>query len=177
MKTTQQLAKETDPLAVRARAAIRRLVVKLTAGAIWQVTGFRLLDGGTETRKAEAFTGIGLSSRPPGDAEAIVVMVGDGNTPIVIAVRDEATRKKVASAIGLDETMLFNSTSCVYLKADGAIEARSSAGVAVPLATKHDIDALATWIHTIMIVNATGAFAGTTTAPPSAAGTTKLKGE
>lgn len=44
------------------------------------------------------------------------------------------------------------------------------------LATKDDVDALAEWIHTTMIVNATGATAGTTLPPPSAAGTTKLKG-
>lgn len=43
------------------------------------------------------------------------------------------------------------------------------------LATKADVDALATWIHTVMIVNATGAIAGTTTPPPSATGTLKVK--
>lgn len=50
------------------------------------------------------------------------------------------------------------------------------AGGTEALATKADVDDLADWIHTVMVVNATGATAGTTTAPPSASGTSILKG-
>lgn len=45
-----------------------------------------------------------------------------------------------------------------------------------PVCLKSDLDALKTWIHTVMIVNATGAIAGTTTPPPSTTGATKVKG-
>ncbi len=183
MKTSQQLARETDPMHVRARAAIRRVIVNLTSGALWQITGFRLIDG-TETRKAEAFTGIGIAARPPSSnaTEAIVVMVGDANSPTIIAVRDEKTRKAIAGALGLDETMLFNSAALVHVKADGTIEARTPGGDVEPLVKRSEFNALiaAYNAHTHTGSSATGGAVttiATTSSGTNATGTTVLKAE
>lgn len=195
MKTPQQLNAELDPKLVRARNAIRRFVVKLTDAAIWQLAGVRTPDG-IETRRAEVFGGIGIAARPPAgnESEAIGVMVGDANTPVVIAIRDEKTRAAVAGALGVDETMLFNTTALMLIKSDGTIEARSVGGAAVALATKADVQALRDYVRnqfstatghihatpsgpttTITTVNAAGS--APTHAPPSPSGTTVLKGE
>lgn len=180
MKTTEQLRDGLTRKAVHAAGMVRRMAITLTSRALWQLTGFTLLDGSRETMAAEPFLGLGIAARPSssGKPEAIVLMIGDdAKTPVVVAVRDEATRQAIAGALAADETALYNSKVIAIAKADGTFEVRSKAGVAVALATKADLDALATWIHTAMIVNATGATAGTTTPPPSATGTTKLRGE
>lgn len=178
MKTVEQLAQSTNPALVRAFGAIRRLVVTLTDTAIWQIAGVLMPDG-REAMRAEVFSGVGFYARPPAGAEvdAIVVMGGDATNPAIVGLRDEKTRAAVVGGMKPDEAALYNTLGLVYVKDDGTIEARSKNGTAKRLATKDDIDALASWIHLTMVVNATGATAGTTTVPPSAAGTSKLKGE
>lgn len=197
MRTSEELNRETDPLRVRLAGAIRRFVITLTDAAIWQVTGYRMPDGSTETRNAELFGGIGFAARPPagGKPEAIGVMVGDASTPVIIAIRDEETRRAVAGALELDESMMFNTTAVMLIKADGTIEARAVGGSAVPLATKADLDALAAYVAKQFAATGTGhthtlASGGTvtlTTVPtatpgtghgvPSSAGTSKFKAE
>ena len=184
----------TDPAILRGFGALRRMAITVTAKALWQLTGFKQPDGTIETMKAEPFTGIGLAARPPngGRPEAIVVMVGGASSPMIIAVRDEKTRAAIAGALGVDETMLFNSKAVVYVKADGSIEARSAGGAAHALATKADIDALAAYVdkqfsspghtHTVDVAHAvtlltTQSAVGGSSATPAAAGTQKLKGE
>lgn len=174
----------TDPVVARAAGAIRRMAITFTAKALWQLAGFRMPDGSAETRQAEPFTGIGFYARPAADGkpEAIALMVGDANTPVIVAVRDEKTRAAVAGGVQAGETMMFTPLAMVYLTSAGTIEIRSVGGAAAALATKADVDALASWIHTTMTVTTPGAGAGpstpgTTNAPPAAAGTTKLKGE
>ncbi len=123
---------------------IRRMVVTVTSGPFWQAVGLLLLDGATkETLPTEVFPGIGFFARPaPGaNAEAIVVHAGGRSNPAIVATRDEATRKKMAS-IGQDETAAFNTKCGVYWKKDGTIEARSAAGTAVKLPTMADYEAL-----------------------------------
>lgn len=143
-REARDYAEDTDPQTLNFRGMIRRVAISLTAKALWQFIGFRLPDGTQETRTVEPFTGIGHYARPPnsGTPEAIVVMVGDAKNPMIIAVRDEKTRSAIAGAIAQDETMLFNSQSVVYIKADGSIEVRSSTGTAVALATLADLQAL-----------------------------------
>jgi phage gp45-like len=176
MQTIEELRQQTNAAATRARAAVRRMVVKITKAAIWQITGFRLLDGSTETRNAEHFGGIGIAARPPGDAEAIVLMVGDADAPVIVAVRDEATRRKIAAALKIDETMIFNSKSCVHVKDDGTIEARSASGTAQALATKADVVALANFVQGLF-VGGSGSAVIPPGSVPQPAGTSKLKGE
>lgn len=178
MRTIQEFRESTAPAVVRAWGAVRRFVITMTETAIWQVTGVRLPDG-IETRRAEVFGGIGLVARPPAgvEAEAIGAMVGDANAPVIVAVRDEATRSAKMGDIAEDETAIFNGQARVHVRADGTIEARTHGGTAKQLVTIDDYNALRDWIHTTMIVNATGATAGTTTPPPNAMGTQKLRGE
>ncbi len=59
------------------------------------------------------------------------------------------------------------------------VEVRDAGGVAEALATKEDLDALADWISTTMVVAtpAGNSTPGTTTSPPAAAGTSVLKGQ
>ena len=176
MRTVKELAQATDPLRARVAGAIRRMAITLTAKTLWQLTGFLFPDGTRETTQAETFLGIGFHARPSttGKPEAIVVMVHDAQNPVVIAVRDEKTRAAIAGALAANETAMFNDTSLVHIKGDGTIDARSSGGTAVPLATKADIDALKAWIATHVHG---GSGTPPTTTPPSAAGTSKLKGE
>lgn len=150
--TVKDLAKVTDPFMRRVAATARRFVVT-GSRAIWQLTGVQLLDGNRETFLSEVFSGIGFYSRPSatGKPEAVTVAVGGANAPVIVATRDEQTRASVAD-LSADETAIFNSQSTVVVKDDGTIEARSSGGVAVPLATLADLQALRSWcsshVHT-----------------------------
>lgn len=133
MKSLKELGRAVDPDRISAFGAVRRMAITLTAKALWQLAGF-VIDGRTEVVKAEPFTGIGIAARPPssGKPEAIVIMVGDATNPMVIAVRDEKTRAAIAGALAADETMLFNSTAFVHVKATGKVEVGTPAGVAQP---------------------------------------------
>lgn len=133
MKTLAEFARAIDPDRVGAFGAVRRMAITLTAKALWQLAGF-VIDGKTEVVKAEPFTGIGIAARPPasGKPEAIVIMVGDANNPMVIAVRDEKTRAAIAGALAADETMLFNSKAFVHVKASGKVEVGTKLGAAEP---------------------------------------------
>ncbi|MDQ3295068.1 MAG: hypothetical protein M3619_00600 [Myxococcota bacterium] len=173
MKSIAELAAATDPARVSLRGAIRRMVVTITgtltaAKSIWQVAGFRMPDGSTEAFKVEAFTGIGFFARPPSNvqAEVIVLMTGaDGETPVAVAVRDEKTRAAIAGALKANETAMFNSQVILHMTEAGTIEARSAAGVAVPLALKSDVVAVDNKYASHIHPDSTGAPTG---APASA---------
>lgn len=187
MKSTRGLQDEQAPDKLHARGAIRRMVVTLTSKAIWQLAGFLLGDGKREAMTAEPFTGIGFSSRPPanGKPEAIVLLPGDdARQPVVVAVRDEKTRQAIVGALLENETAMFNDAALVHIKAGGTIEARSKNGVAVPLATKADVDAIRNALngHSHQYIppgSGGGAPIATTGNPavPAPAGTSVLKGE
>lgn len=155
---------------------LRRMAVKRTTGALWQVVGHLLFDGSKETRDVEVASGIGFYARPKsaGRCDAIVVFPNGAMYPVVIATRDEDTRKKVANDLAEDETQVHNSQAVVRIKANGTIEARSANGTAVPLATKADVQALRDFASGLL-------YGGTGSAVvpgwPNPAGTTKLKGE
>lgn len=179
---------EASRAAAAAWGAVRRMAVTLTAKALWQLAGFNLGDGNTETFNAELFTGVGVYARPPssGKPEAIVVSVGAAKTMVIVGIRDEATRAAVAGGLAEDETMVFNSQVVLYMKSDGTIEARAASGAAVPLALKSDVDSLASYVDNtlVLMVATTGtatAQTGTATVAtshaPSAAGTSILKGQ
>ncbi len=128
---------------------------------------------------AEHHQPYGFSAVPVPGAEAVVVFPGgDRSHPLVVAVSDRRYRPTGGVA---GEVTLYNKFNArVILKADGTIEAKSSSGTAVSLATKADIDALKTWAATHLHagVTAGAAVSGVpSVAPPNAAGTTKLKGE
>lgn len=186
MRSLADLDRSTDPLVTYVKSMVRRMTITLTgtAGALkalWQVTGVDL-PSGTETTKAENYSGgIGLAARPPASnkPQAIVLMVGDAGAPVIVAAVDRATRDVVAGALKADETMLHNSKAFVHVKDDGTIEARSKLGVAVPLATKADVDALITLYNLHVHVSAapTNPTSVPATLSPLSTGTLKLKGE
>jgi phage gp46-like protein len=142
MKSTRQLQEQIERRVVSAAGAIRRMAVTLSAKALWQLTGFRLVDENGQVKNevalAEAFTGIGFYARPPegGKPEAIVINVNDAQHPVAIAVRDEKTRQAVAGALKLDESAMFNTVAIVVVKSNGTVEIRSAGGTAEKLVTQ-----------------------------------------
>lgn len=170
------------------------MAVRLTSRPLWQVVGHILLDNSTETRNVEVFTGVGFYARPHdnGRAEAIVIATGGSAGHFVaIATRDEDTRKKVAADLAENETQMHNDVAILRIKADGSIEARTAAGVAVKLPTLADVTKIGTAIAGATIAPGDGGAslkatisaglptslhgaAGTTTWP---VGTTKFKAE
>ena len=123
MRDARDHNKATDPLLLQLAGMVRRMAVSLTTKALWQIVGFRKSDGTQETRNAEPFTGIGFYSRPPssGKPEAIVVMVGDANAPVVVATRDEKTRAASAGDLGADEAAIYNTLARAHVKSDGTV--------------------------------------------------------
>lgn len=140
--------KEIGTDARRLAGMLRRFAITLTTRALWQVTGHRLPfdpSGTKETHDAEVFGGIGFYARPPssGKPQAIAVFLGDGvGRPVVVAVRDEATRQAIAGGLDEGETAVFTDKAIVVIKASGKVEIRSAAGVALPLPTRADLLAL-----------------------------------
>lgn len=146
MKTTEKLREGLGRAAVHAAGQIRRMAISLTSQALWQLTGFKLLDGAREAFPAEPFLGIGFHARPSssGKPEAIVLMPGDDSKgPVVVAVRDEKTRQAIAGALAGDETAMFNSLVIAIAKANGTFEVRSKLGTAKLLALLEDLQELA----------------------------------
>ena len=190
-RSAADLAGYGAPLARKVAGMVRRFLVEFSFSSIpahkitgiWQLRGFRELK---EVVKLEVFQGIGIWARPPKSGkqphvEAIAVSVGDSDNQVVIATRDEKTRKALALALDVveDETILHNTQAVVAIRADGTIQARSYGGTAVPLATLADLQALRDWIGSTMIIAtpAGNSTPGTTVDPPTPAGTTVLKGE
>lgn len=181
----RELAEAVGAKARELAGKIRRFVVTRTTSALWQVTGHDLasIGGEVETREAEVFQGIGFYARPDDDedTEAIVAFVAGAGNPIAIAVRNEATRRQIAADLLAGETQIHNATVLIRIKANGTVEIRTAAGVAVPLATKADLEALRTYVRSNMTIACP---AGTSTpgtsdvtGPPAVAGTQVLKAQ
>lgn len=166
--TIEELNRITDPEMRSLRGMIRRMGVKVTSTALWQLIGYRIADL-TERLMAEPFTGIGFFSRPPrsGKPEGIAVFVGGTKSPAIVALRDEKTRSSVVGDLAEDETAIFNSRAVVVVRADGTVEIRLANGTAVPLATLADVQALWNFITTMVLPVQT---AGTATSQAGYAG-------
>lgn len=144
--TTKDWRDFTSTEARKLAGLARRVAVRLTDGAFWQTVGHLLLDNTTqETADAEVFSGIGFYARPPAgaNAEAIQIHPGGPGNPVIVATRDEATRKKVAGFALQDETFVYNSQVAIRLTSGGLIQAFLVGGpTPVPLALKSDVDAV-----------------------------------
>lgn len=144
--TTKDWRDETGAVARRLAGMVRRVAIRMTQGVTWQAIGHILLDGSKETLDAEVFSGIGFHSRPAADAnaEAIVAFPGGPSNPVIVATRDEATRKRVADA-GQDETWMFNTKVAIRMTASGQIQAFIVGGpTPVKLALLSDVDSAVT---------------------------------
>lgn len=133
---------------------VRRMTITLADGVKWQLRGHRGGSGGDEVIEVEPFSGVGFYSRPPvdgGKPEAIMLSVGGAKTPVIVATRDEATRRKAAN-LAADETAIFTSKAIVVITTDGSVEIRGLGGGAEPLATKADLDALKSAISSAAVV-------------------------
>jgi phage gp45-like len=169
MSTVEFHSRVMDAARGAMKGAIRRMVVSKAAVGLWQLAGIRIY-GKVETFEAEQFGGIGLYALPPTDGvpEAVVVMTGDANAPVIVATQDEKTRAAVMPAgFAAGETVLYSVASLLYLK-DGRIEARTPSGTAKQLVTLDDLNALIDWIK---VHHHTSATAGSPTTPPLFSGT------
>lgn len=177
----------------RLRNLVRRAAVVTTSDVAWVLSGFEDGEGNLEKTEAEVFSGIGFYARPAAGAraEGIICLVGaESVTPAVVALRDEGTRQEIESAVGgvgPGDTIVWSSGAVAVFRADGRVEIRSKNGVAVPLATKADIDALAFKVDSLRLLfnahfHSGGTISGNTGIPnatdlvptPSAVGTLKV---
>lgn len=163
------------------RALIRRLRVAASAGVRWVLEGHEDAAGNLETEEAEVAPGVGFYARPrAGDrAEAIVVKVGgESGHPMVVATRNHDGIKRLGQ-IAADETAVFNSIAHVTVKASGEIHIAAIGGIAAPLATLADLQALRTAIqNAVPVANDGGAALRTAILAASwTNGTTKLRGQ
>ena len=146
-RDAQDFARETSAIARRMRGLTRRMRIRSSSGAVWQVTGHRVM-GNLEAPELEPFTGVGFYSRPrpTSKADAIVITVGDAKHQVIIATRDEDLRKLWRTELdaGADVAAMFNSATIVLCKPDGTVEIRSRGGTAHRLAKASELQALAT---------------------------------
>lgn len=148
-ETIDERRGRTSPQQREIAGAIRRMELRVTDGASWQVVGHLLLDGKTrETAEADAFIGIGFYARPPAgaNAEAIVAFVGGRQNPVIVGTRDEDTRREVAKDFPQDTTAMFNSQAMVTVDSDGKIRARLVGGAAVELAKASELNNLRAFV-------------------------------
>lgn len=130
--TVDEARHQTSTENRNALGMLRRMAITVTRRPFWQAVGVLLLDGVTrEAPNAEVFSGIGFYSRPaPGvRAEAIIGHVGGPENPVILATRDEDTRRRVAQ-LDQDETAIYNTLATVVVKKTGTVEIRLAAGVA-----------------------------------------------
>jgi phage baseplate assembly protein V len=175
-----QLQKLLRPLATRVANTVARAVVQLVVDD----TKLQLLQvgvlAGETLDNAEHHQPYGFSSVPLTGAEAVVVFPnGDRSHPLVVTVSDRRYRP-TGGAPG--EVTVYNDAGArVALLDDGTVEARSDAGVAVPLATKADLDNLKAAISgAVIVANDGGASLQSTILAALEAwpvGTSVLKGE
>lgn len=181
-RQAKEFADEVSPQSRSLRGVARRMAIRLTARVLWQLTGYRNIEG-TETVDAEPFTGIGFYARPSsGDkAEAVLVQIGDARHAVIIACRNEDARRAVINALnggaGLkeNESAMYSRAGLVHIKSNGEIEARTPSGSAVALATKDDVQTLRDEVATFIATKYnTHTHAGVTTGPGTSAVTVAL---
>ncbi len=146
-QTTREARDQVGPQARDIRGMLRRMVVSLTEGPVWQVLGHLLLDSRTrEAPAVDIFGNIGFSSRPARgarNAEALVAFVaGEAQNPVIVATRDEDARKAIAN-LSHDEAAMWNRATIVLVKSDNTVEIRHGNGVATKLPTFADLQAVA----------------------------------
>lgn len=204
-RTPQDFARDTDPMAIRLAGMVRRFVVASTAKIVWRLTGVQLLDGDTEQRDVEVFSGIGFYARPlaskDATPEAIVVNVGGATVPVIVATRDAKGLSKLLSQVRVTagDTVVYSGAAAalVIVKANGTVEVRAPSGTALSLPTMADFEGLREYVynqfrgtggHTHVTpmgpTTTTAASNGTNPAqtppvhaPPTPAGTTVLKAQ
>jgi|GEM_PF-6414187 len=172
------LRERTSRAAIALKNLVRRVSLAATRGSTWQVQGY----DGEPADDVELFPGIGIYARPrAGRGEAIVLKVA-GTHPVIVATRDDSHHIELDA----DETAVFNSTGAlVRITKEGDIVVRAKPGREVfvddgsgaqALATKADIDALASWGKLHVHPDPSSGSTGTPSVdPPSADGTLILK--
>jgi hypothetical protein len=179
---------QTSPEAREGLQMLRRMPVKLSGGATWQVLGHRLLNGKREVRNPEQFSGVGFFARPHAShkVDSLVAFPGGAQNPIIAATRDEDLRKLVAADLDQDEAMMANTVAVVYLKKTGSAEIRSPSGAARRLAFADELNDLRAFVVAQFsgaghVHGVSGGATNSTTpvgsAPSSYPGTGVLKGE
>lgn len=176
----RELAGKVRRMAVSVTNIVKDAVT--TSFSFWQVVGHLLQDNTTqETADAEVFSGVGFYARPPAgaNAEAIVAFPGGPSNPVVVASRDEATRKKAAGQALQDETFVYNSQVVIRMNSAGLIQCYLIGGpTPVKLALASDVDAVGNKYnaHTHAVVGSTATAVVVGQQAPPAVGSSVLRG-
>ena len=126
-ETVASFRDRTSWTATVLRGVVRRLVADATEGLTWRLLGYLdAIDGKRETFDVENFQQVGFGSRPPGQAEVVIVNVGgEAEHPIIVATRDRSTQVALAA----DETAIWNSKVVVKITAAGVVEIGTPGGI------------------------------------------------
>jgi hypothetical protein len=101
-------------------SGIRRMAIESSAGLLWGVAGGEDAGGNIERDTVEVFGVAGVTSRPAGDAEMIVVTVGlRGGHTVGIAVRDPSM--SAAGDLEADEVAIQTTKTFVKITAEGEV--------------------------------------------------------
>lgn len=99
--------------------SVRRMSVTSTDGLLWGVAGGEDAGGNLERDELEVFGIPGITSRPAGDAEAIVVAVGGRGHTVIVATRAPSMSAGVAEDD--DEIAISTSKRFVRITAAGEV--------------------------------------------------------
>jgi phage gp45-like len=138
-RDSEDFGKESSTWWRKLTGAVRIMFVEFSDGDRWQLRGQK-----GESPRSGFFNGIGIYARPPesGSAQVILVNFGGPKSHAIAAARDEVTRAAMAGDIAAGETMVYTDKVCLFLRADGTIEARSKDGEAKRLATVDELNTL-----------------------------------
>jgi len=143
-ETIDERRGRTSPRQREIAGVLRRMELRVTDGAMWQVIGHLLLDSKTkESLEVEPFINVGFYARPPvgTNAEAIVGFIAGYQSPVILGTRDEDTRKQVAQ-IAQDEAIAYNTKAVLHIDKDGNIHARLANGTTRKLAFADEVNNL-----------------------------------
>lgn len=114
-------------------------------------------DGNVERLTLEVFGVAGFASRPTGNAEALVGVVGERGHRVMVAVRDpETARAAGADGLSAGEVMVYTATTAIRITADGEVWITRKDGALERVATESHVHGAGT------LANGGGAVTGAT---------------
>jgi phage gp45-like len=97
-------------------------------------------DGNVERLALEVFGVAGFASRPTGNAEALVGVVGQRGHRVVVAVRDpETARAAGADGLAAGEVMVYTAKTAIRITADGEVWISRTDGALERVATESHV--------------------------------------
>lgn len=155
--TSKRLRRDQGRQAQDSRTLRRLAIGGLGDDGGVEVDGGEDGDGNVEQLALEVFGVAGFASRPTGNAEAIVGVIGQRGHRVVVAVRDpETARAAGADGLAAGEVMVYTATTAIRITADGEVWISRKDGALERVATESHVHAGGT------LTNGGGAVTGTT---------------